>query len=210
MKNKKIFSIFLFIAALFIGGYIIYEDRAAPDDPLQDYLNNEGIERDDVNSDEEYIEKEEYGSVPGMLAHDFSLELFDQGENVVLSDYEGQFLIMNMWASWCPPCREEMPELIQFHEDYLQDDQVEIVGINMTTEEKSEEDAEQFINDFQIPFKTLMDVEGEVHSDYEVFYMPMTYIIDPDGRISNRHRGHLTYDMLEGYYEEAVQKYEQN
>ncbi|UCZ54684.1 TlpA family protein disulfide reductase [Bacillus shivajii] len=214
VKLKQILTIIIFLSAITIGGYIIYEDRASSpniDEQLNNYYDTAGDERtgEAEYEEAEYVEKDEIGVSPGMLANNFSLKLFDEEDEVQLSDFQGQFVVLNMWASWCPPCREEMPDLIKFHEDYSPKGNVDVVGINITTAERNEGDAEQFIEDFQIPFKNLMDVDGKVLNDYEVLYMPMTYIIDPDGRVSLRHRGHLTYEMLEDYYEQAIQLYEE-
>jgi peroxiredoxin len=61
------------------------------------------------------------------------------------------------------------------------------------------------VNDFNIPFYILLDEEGEVKENYDVHYLPTTLIIDPDGKVTVRRPGHITYDMLVDYYEEVTQ-----
>ncbi|UTR14553.1 TlpA family protein disulfide reductase [Salipaludibacillus sp. LMS25] len=195
----------IFIAAIGIGGYVIYEKineetSDKNEQLLTDYLESGGIERESV----EDLEDDETAMQPGMAAQNFTLTDIKSKETITLSDLRGNYVILNMWASWCPPCRDEMPDFIKFYEEY-QDDNVVIVAINMTTEERSVDNVQQFVNDFNIPFYILLDEEGEVKENYDVHYLPTTLIIDPDGKVTVRRPGHITYDMLVDYYEEVTQ-----
>jgi peroxiredoxin len=195
----------IFVAAIVIGGYVIYEEIKDNNSDkneqfLNDYLESGGIEREGV----EDLEEDQTAMQPGTPAKDFTLTKLNSKETITLSDLRGNYVILNMWASWCPPCRDEMPDFIKFYEEY-QDENVVIVAVNMTTEERSVDNVQQFVNDFNIPFYILLDEEGEVKESYDIHYLPTTLIIDPDGKVAVRRPGHLNYDMLVDYYEEVKQ-----
>ena len=204
MRIKQLLTLIILVAALGIGGYVIYDGSglSANEQQLQDYLESGGIEERTEES------KNTKAPQPGMLATDFTLSVFGEEESRSLSDFQGDYVILNMWASWCAPCRDEMPYFIQFHEDF-KNKGVQVVGVNMTTTERSSESISQFVEDFQIPFPTLMDEEGEVYTSYQVLGIPLTYVLDPDGKVVIRRQGFVNYEILEGYLEEAMEGYEQ-
>ncbi|WP_096434771.1 TlpA disulfide reductase family protein [Alteribacter populi] len=216
MKGKHLSSVLILIAALGVAVFVVQDHRSdsSANDPLDTYLEKEGIER--VNEGEEpnldaihqYEETDEVGVRPGTMLKDLVLPVWKDESEMSISDFQGDFLILNMWATWCPPCRDEMPDLVQFHEDY-QEEGVQVAGINMTTQERSEEEIGRFIEEFDIPFPTMMDPDGEVAVNYQVIAMPTTFILDPDGRVVVRRQGYINYEMLEEYVEEAKKRYEE-
>lgn len=211
MKAKQFFSIAIVIVAIGIGAFVVYDNRQQANNNqelLDEYLINDGIERENASGEfQEYNEKDEVGLAPGMMAPDFSLTNVAGDEPITLSNYRGDYVVVNMWATWCPPCRDEMPDFINFYEKY-KDDGVEMIGVNMTTQERNLEVVDQFIDDFNIPFVTALDEEGVILSDYEVHVMPTTYIIDPTGRVAVRRQGLINYEMLENYYKDIKGNYE--
>lgn len=116
----------------------------------------------------------------GFLAPDFTLQLAD-GSSLTLSDLRGKAVILNFWASWCPPCKAEMPAMQQVYTD-LSGEGVEIVGVN-TTYQDTESDALQFVMKGGITFPIVFDPDGTVSRIYRVQAMPTTYFIDPQGVI---------------------------
>jgi cytochrome c biogenesis protein CcmG/thiol:disulfide interchange protein DsbE len=103
---------------------------------------------------------------PGFPAPDFTLETLD-GRAVTLSDLRGQVLLINFWASWCPPCREEMPAIQQVYERYRgQDSQVTA-----------------FSDRLELTFPVLMDRDGSVFDRYRVMALPSTFFVDRAGVI---------------------------
>ncbi|RNA69049.1 TlpA disulfide reductase family protein [Alteribacter keqinensis] len=210
MKGKHLSSVLILTAAMLVAAYVVYDHRSDTqgNDPLDEYLENEGIDVADEGEVPDYEEVDETGVRPGMLLKDISLPVWDEEEKMSISDFRGDYVVLNIWATWCPPCREEMPELIKFQEDYG-DDGVQVVGINNTTQEPNEETVGRFIDEFNISFPTLMARNNEVTLDYQVIAMPLTYILDPDGRIIIRHTGYLDYGVLEEFLGEAKEKYEE-
>lgn len=122
-------------------------------------------------------------SVPEM-APGFEMTLFD-GSAFRLEDHRGQVVVLNFWASWCEPCREEMPALQQAAAEA--GDDVVFVGIGAKTDR--DDDARAFADEFGISYPIGRDTEGgdrgtgAIQAAYGVFAFPSTYIIDPGGNI---------------------------
>ncbi|RCK73487.1 MAG: thioredoxin family protein [Anaerolineae bacterium] len=115
----------------------------------------------------------------GFLAPDFSLQT-TQGERIQLSALRGKPLILNFWASWCPPCRAEMPALQALQEHYGSD--FILLGINASTQDNLPK-AYQLISELNLTFPILLDTSGAVVSAYRVFSLPTTFFIDRQGVI---------------------------
>jgi len=116
----------------------------------------------------------------GDKAPDFTLSDL-QGNKVSLNELlKGKEIILNFWASWCPECREEMPQLDKFAKLYS--DRVEIVGINTM---ESKEQAASFVNAKGISYRILLDSKGEVVKIYGIVGIPTNILINKDGLIKN-------------------------
>jgi len=124
------------------------------------------------------------GAIPspreGFAAPNFTLETLD-GEAVTLSDLRGKAVVINLWASWCPPCRAEMPALQAAYEAD-RDRGLEIVAVNMTYQD-SEQDARRFVEDFGLAFTIPLDREGTVARQYFLRALPSTFFVGPEGVI---------------------------
>lgn len=112
-----------------------------------------------------------------------------------LSDYQGKWVIINYWATWCPPCREEIPELILFHEKHKDHDAV-VLGVNM--QDVAVGELRQFIDDNFISYPIFagspqMDTVGPVPG------LPTTYLIAPDGHLAARQVGGVTAKTIEDF-----------
>lgn len=116
----------------------------------------------------------------GFAAPDFSLGTI-HGEIVSLSTLKGQPVIINLWASWCPPCRAEMPALQNVHEEYNEQGLV-ILAINATNQDNLE-DARKFIQGHKITLPVLLDETGEISDLYRLQSLPTTYFVDGKGVI---------------------------
>ena len=130
-------------------------------------------------------------------APDFYLKLFD-GADFQLSDYRGQVVLINFWASWCPPCRDEAPELQALYVDY-QAEGFAIVGVNML--ESSREKARMFIEEFGITYPNGEDIGQEIARLYRVQAPPESFLIGRDGSIHQFIIGSVDYAGLSGAIE---------
>ncbi|MFD2627677.1 redoxin domain-containing protein [Oceanobacillus kapialis] len=154
---------------------------------------DETQEVEDENGSEVAEESEEptIGLEVGNQAPDFELETLT-GESVKLSDFRGKRVMINFWATWCPPCRAEMPDMEKFY----QDKDVVILAVNLTDTENSVEDIESFVDEYKLTFPILMDSNLEAATLYAIQPLPTTYMVDSNGLISNMAFGALNYDLM--------------
>ena len=132
----------------------------------------------------------------GDLAPDFELAMLDGG-TARLSDYQGRPVILNFWATWCAPCRLEMPELQRAQTEFDAAGEGPIVlTIN---EGDSAEQVGEFFAEVGLTLTALLDSEGEVGTTYGAFFLPTTIIIGPDGAVVAVHRGMISRDQLDMY-----------
>ncbi|KOY16198.1 peroxiredoxin family protein [Paenibacillus xylanivorans] len=131
----------------------------------------------------------------GNIAPDFELNSLD-GKSFKLSDFRGQKVIVNMWATWCPPCRAEMPDMQKFYDKY-KDENTSVIAINMTTSEKSVDRIPEFLDEFGITFPVLLDKQNKIGEIYQVYALPTSYIIDSQGIIQQKVTGPMNYEMME-------------
>ncbi|MDF2856132.1 MAG: hypothetical protein K0Q87_1983 [Neobacillus sp.] len=135
------------------------------------------------------------GIQKGDMAVDFTLETID-GEVSKLSDYKGKKLILNFWATWCPPCKAEMPHMEKFYEEN-KDNNVVILAVNLTSSESNESNVRAFIKDYRLAFPVLMDTDGSVGDTYQAISIPTTYFIDSKGIIQQKLVGPMSKDTME-------------
>jgi peroxiredoxin len=117
------------------------------------------------------------GAAVGSAAPDFSLQDM-QGRQVRLSDLRGKVVIVNFWATWCPPCRAEMPSMETLYQTFKNDD---LVLLALNVEEDGRELIEKFLQESPYSFPILLDSETEVQQRYGVFQFPESFIIDRNG-----------------------------
>src|SRR3989338_233281 len=148
------------------------------------------IELSKPNSSVVVSDDKSTGITIGKTAPDFELETLE-GKKAKLSDYRGKKVILNFWASWCPPCREEMPEFQRIYSENR--DKLVVVGVNL---QESRENAEAFIEKLSITFPILLDPNSQVKDMYNVFTQPVTYFIDESGKIVDKKFGSLTSEEI--------------
>lgn len=134
------------------------------------------------------------GIEKGQQAPNFTLNDLN-GNPVQLSDYRGKKVLLNFWASWCPPCRAEMPHMQQFHEDTMKD--TVILGINLASTEKSIKNVTSFIEKFGLTFPIVLDEEGDIMQDYAIIAYPTTYFINEQGVIHEIFLGAINYEIMQ-------------
>ncbi len=131
----------------------------------------------------------------GEPASDFTLPTVN-GEELSLKDFRGKVVLVNFWATWCGPCREETPDLQRLYEKY-QDQDFVIIGISVDDEETVEA-VPDFVEQYALTYPILLDTDSEVSSKYEGDYIPRSYFIDAEGNIQARGRGYMEWDLMEG------------
>lgn len=136
----------------------------------------------------------------GDKALNFTLLDFD-GNPVSLSDFEGQPVIVNFWATWCVPCRIEMPELQEAYETY-QDDNLVILALNV--DEPADVAREFFEDEMGLTFTALLDENSAISTAFGNIGLPSTFFIDAEGTITAIHRGPMTFSQIEGYLAETI------
>ena len=117
------------------------------------------------------------GAIAGLAAPDFTLENL-QGEKVRLSDLRGKVVIVNFWATWCPPCRLEMPSMEALYQTFKEDDLV-LLAVNV--EQDGRESVDRFLQENPYSFPILFDEDAQVQNAYGVFQFPESFIIDRNG-----------------------------
>lgn len=134
-------------------------------------------------------------------APDFTLKSRD-GKNIRLSELQGQVVMINFWASWCGPCRQEMPHLEAIHKEYV-DYGFTLLGVNV---DEKQELAEKLLAQIPVSFPILFDPSSSVSKKYNIDAMPTTILIDRDGNLRHLHRAYRPgfEDMYRNQIKELV------
>ena len=135
----------------------------------------------------------------GKPAEPFTLPLFDGGE-FVLAAQPGRPVVINFWASWCPPCRVEAPLLESVWRLYGERD-VAFVGVNI---QDTEEEAAAYLDEFGITYPNGMDADGRITIDYGVIGLPVTFFVERDGTVRRRWVGPIGEAELLARVDELV------
>lgn len=174
--NKKWFGVLLIVLLIGIAGFNLYNDRK---------------EVTEIDSTGIAVSDDQTGIAIGDRAPDFKVQTMD-GKEVNLSDYKGKKVFLNFWATWCPPCKAEMPHMQAFYEEQPED--VEILAVNL---EESTEKAADFAKQYELTFPILMDADGTVAETYEVYTIPTTYVLNEDGTVHQKIVGPMDELMMQ-------------
>jgi peroxiredoxin len=134
--------------------------------------------------------------VLGEAAPDFEL-LRLNGETMRLSEKRGKIVVLNFWATWCEPCKFEMPFFERIQD--LDNSDLEIWGVNF---DEPREKVQRFVKAYDLSFPILLDPGGEIQALYRVRGYPTTYIVDREGKIRFHHIGLISEDQLLGYLDQ--------
>lgn len=140
-------------------------------------------------------------------AVDFTLT--DQfGNTHSLSDYKGKTIFLNFWATWCPPCRAEMPDIQKIYETYDTegDDALIVLGVAAPNygDEKDEEGIKSFLKENGYTYPVLMDTNAELFGAYGIYSFPTTFMIDRDGNVFGYASGQLSEDTMKSIIEQTM------
>jgi len=130
-------------------------------------------------------------------APDFTLKS-NSGDNLKLSELRGEVVLINFWASWCGPCRQEMPILSELHDKY-KDMGFTVLGVNV---EGNSAQARKLLKEIPVSFPVLFDNDSTVSREYDVVAMPSTVLVDRSGNVRYLHKGYKP--GLENTYIEQV------
>ena len=141
-------------------------------------------------------------------ALDFTLT--DQyGNTHSLSDYEGKTIFLNFWATWCPPCKAELPDIQKLYESWSggEDEELIVLGVAapLMGREKSEEEIITFLEENGYTYPVLMDTDWELFQGYGIYSFPTTFMIDRDGNVFGYVSGQITYDIMEDIVRQTME-----
>ncbi len=117
------------------------------------------------------------------------------GEPVNLADYRGQVVLVNMWATWCPPCKQEMPDLQAYYQAHQEQGFV-IIGIN---DGETADVVRPFVAEYGLTFPVWLDERGLSEKAFRTINLPSSYVIDRQGTVRFAWKGAISYDVLESY-----------
>lgn len=146
----------------------------------------------------------EIGIAPGMQAPNFTLK-DSNDKDITLSDYKGKVTFLNFWATTCPHCINEMPDLEEFYNNHKDEDDFALIGINMTKtwEKQSKADLVGWLDEEGITFPNVFDVDGVQAVQWQARNLPVTFIIDPQGNSLGAIMGSTDIKTLENILEDV-------
>lgn len=197
MKKKTSLVVLILVLVVLIGGaYMLYGRLSADAQP--DNLSAQAPQTtqppEETGAPQDSAAPEET-EPPKVEAPDFTVENAD-GEEVKLSDYVGKPIVLNFWASWCSPCKSEMPEFNAAWEEL--DGEVQFLMVNMTDgARETVESAREYVEGEGFTFPVLFDTKSEAAIAYSAYSLPTTYFIDAEGYVTARAVGAIDGETLQ-------------
>jgi cytochrome c-type biogenesis protein len=177
-------------------------------DSVTDENTNATVTEDNSTSENKTTNEDEESKIP---AYDFTLT--DQyGNEHTLSDYKGKVVFLNFWATWCPPCKQEMPHIEELYQEYnLNQDDVIFLGVTNPKSDaypNNQDDEKDTITSFletnEYTFPTVFDETGDLFQNYNISAFPTTFMIDKEGNIAGYVPGMMTKDIMQNVINQVV------
>jgi thiol-disulfide isomerase/thioredoxin len=194
----KVLFTMLLVAVLIVGcGQQEYfpsnsnevEDNGVPNSP-ESSDQDKAAESNQSTAPVSHEEVFNSGLQVGQIPPSFALLPTLSGDILSESKLEGKKVLINFWATWCGPCRTEMPDIIRLDKEY---DDLMVIAINVG---EKPEDVLQFVKEFGMEFPVLLDETTELTELYQVLALPTTYFLGTDGTIARKHIGSITYNQM--------------
>lgn len=189
MKKKIVLAaLVVVVVAVFAGAYALYGRLS--EDYSPDNLSVSDTETTDSQNSTETAEPESRTyQAPDFTVIDYS------GAEVNLSDYFGKPIVLNFWASWCPPCKEEMPDFNAAAQEHTD---IQFLMVNMTDgDRETVEIAKEYVEAQGFTFPVFFDTELSAATAYGAYSLPTTYFIDGDGNLTTYANGMIDANTLE-------------
>ncbi|MGG0382128.1 thiol-disulfide oxidoreductase ResA [Priestia filamentosa] len=135
------------------------------------------------------------------IAFDFTLQDL-HGNEVSLSDFRGKGIILNFWATYCPPCKKEMPHLNNIYKEY-KDKGIEVLAVNANEPRVI---IKPFVQEYGLHFPILLDRTGSVVDQYDILNIPVTFFINEEGEIVEKSSGELTVESIRSSVKHIIPK----
>ena len=164
-----------------------FHRKKEPPAGVEDYVKKLGIERPEKKT----------------LAPDFALEDLS-GKRISLRSLRGKVVFLNFWATWCIPCRQEMPTMEKLHREFKRQD-LEVVAINIKENKK---EVRKFFDELGLTFISLLDKDGKVSEEYGAWSIPLSYFINRKGEFIGKVIGSREWDSKEAraFFRELLQE----
>ena len=193
-KSVKFIFVLLGIAVFFVGANFLYQYLSNKYAPQNIVVNNEQA-KVETDSSTAPTENEESTPAETSKAPDFTVQDAD-GNAVQLSDFLGKPVVLNFWASWCPPCKSEMPDFEETYKVYGPD--VQFMMVNLTDgSQETLSSAKTYITQQGYTFPVFYDTALDAANKYGIYSVPQTFFIDEEGYAIARASGAIDSETLE-------------
>ena len=202
VKVGAILLIFMGVMTLtgFTNGITNYLSRAT---------GNTTVSESEKKIEDKKVEEKQEDADTGIKTPAPDFTLTDQfGNEHKLSDYKGKTVFLNFWATWCPPCRSEMPEIQKMYESYDENaGDLVVLGVAAPNygQEGDEDQISNFLTENGYDFPVVMDTDGELTGQYAISAYPTTFMIDKDGNVYGYVSGALTGEMMESIVKQTME-----
>jgi thiol-disulfide isomerase/thioredoxin len=126
------------------------------------------------------------------------------GNPITTSELRGRYVVLNFWATWCPPCRKEIPDLVKAYNQY-KDQNVIFIGVAVDQSDTIKK-VPYFVKQYKIPYPVATSLGMLTEIDYEINYLPTTFFIDPEGIIQSKVEQGLTYEEIDAYIQRLLSR----